>query len=192
MPSGISVCGGGTIDAMRHCIRIALRGYTTAAATILAVLAYAPEGWSKTPRPARCEEMTKEKAAALFDEWNKALQVKPADPTGVALTYTLDGVLLPTFKSGPLVGRNNIRGYFVTFLKENPVGRLDSQDLVPAGCNIGVVAGLYTFTVDEETRRVDKPARYTFVYVYKREGTRERWLIAHQHSSARPPKGAAD
>jgi hypothetical protein len=51
---------------------------------------------------------------------------------------------------------------------------------------MGVVAGLYTFTVDDGGRRVDKPARYTFVYVYKQEGTRTRWLIAHQHSSARP------
>ena len=51
---------------------------------------------------------------------------------------------------------------------------------------MGVVAGLYTFEVDEGTGRVDKPARYTYVYTYKQDV--RRWLIAHHHSSARPQK----
>jgi uncharacterized protein (TIGR02246 family) len=178
--------------AMRQAAWIALRGYAYAGATILAVFSYAPEAWSRAPKPARCQVMTETQAKALFEEWNKALQVKPPDPTKVTLTYAPDAILLPTVENGPLIGRDQIRGYFVHFLEQHPVGKIDTRALVPAGCNMGVVAGLYTFTVDEGTSRVDKPARYTFVYVYKQEGARGRWLIAHHHSSLRPKKGAAE
>jgi uncharacterized protein (TIGR02246 family) len=174
--------------AMRHSTRIPLRGYACAAATILVVLAYAPEGWSRAPKSAGCQQMTEAQAKVLFDEWNKALQ---QNPEKIVQTYTLNAVLLPTFENGPLIGRNEIRGYFDHFLEKHPVGRIDTRAIIPAGCNMGVVAGLYTFTVDKDKVRVDEPARYTFVYVYKPEGARGRWLIAHHHSSAQPQKGAA-
>jgi len=166
-----------------------LRGYVTAAVTIFAVLAFAPQAWSKpAPKPARCLVMTEALAKTLFDEWNRELQ-KPKDPDKVVGTYDPDAVLLPTFKNGPLVGRAAIRTYFAdTFLPENPVGRIDTRNIVRSPCNIGVVAGLYTFTVDEGGRRVDKAARYTYVYIYKPEI--KRWLISHHHSSAQPQKAA--
>ena len=171
---------------MRHSARIPLRGYAFAAATILAVLAYAPEAWSRAPKPAGCQQMTEDTAKALFAEWNKALQ-KDADT--VVQTYAQGAVLLPTFKNGPLVGRDEIHGYFVHFLEQHPDGRIDTRNIIRAGCNMGVVAGLYTFTVNEGTRRVDKPARYTYVYVY--EAASRRWLISHHHSSAQPENSAA-
>ena len=127
--------------------------------------------------------MTEVKAKALFDEWNSALQ---QNPEKVVQTYTLDAVLLPTFENGPLIGRDEIRGYFDHFLEKHPVGKIDTRAIVPASCNMGVVAGLYTFTVDKENARVDEPARYTYVYAYKQEVG--RWLIAHHHSSAQPQK----
>ena len=171
---------------MKHSARIKLRGYAWAAVTILAVLAYAPESWSRTPKPAGCRVMTEALAKALFDEWNNALQIRPVNPDRVVQTYTADAVLLPTFENGPLIGRDKIRGYFVHFLEQHPFGRIDTRAVLPATCNIGVVAGLYTFTVDDGSKRVDKPARYTYVYVFKREGAGGRWLIQHHHSSARP------
>lgn len=171
---------------MRQTARIALRGYAYFAVTILAVLAFAPEAWSRAAKPARCQMMTAGKAKVLFAEWNNALQ---QTPDKVVQTYTPEAVLLPTFENGPLVGRDQIRGYFVHFLEQHPVGHIDTQNVVRAGCNVGVVAGLYTFTVDGEPptkARVDKPARYTYVYVFTQDGRRGRWLIAHHHSSARP------
>jgi uncharacterized protein (TIGR02246 family) len=171
---------------MKHSARIRLRAYAIAAVTLVAVLAYASEGWARTPKPAGCQQMTEAVAKALFDEWNKTLQ---QTPDAVVRTYTPDAVLLPTFENGPLIGRTQIRGYFDHFLEQHPVGRIDTRAIIPAGCNMGVVAGLYTFTVNEGTVRVDNPARYTFVYVY--ESVARRWLIAHHHSSAQPQKGAA-
>ena len=158
-----------------------------AALAILAVLACAPEAWSRTARPARCHVMTEALAKTLFDEWNKALQVKPPNPDKVTLTYTPDAVLLPTFKDGPLIGRAQIRGYFAHFVEQHPVGTIDTRSVIAPGCNVGVAAGLYTFTVDEGGQRVNKPARYTYVYVYQPDSG--RWLIAHHHSSARPEPG---
>ena len=172
---------------MTHTARVPLRRFAIAIMTLVAVLAYAPEAWSRVPKPARCQLMTETQAKALFDEWNNALQAKPPNPDKVVQTYAPDAVLLPTFENGPLVGRNEIRGYFVHFLEKHPVGRIDTRAIIRAGCNMGVVAGLYTFTVDEGTSRVDSPARYTYVYAYKREVG--RWLIAHHHSSAQPQKG---
>ena len=171
---------------MRHSTRTALRSYVCAVVTILAVLVYAHEAGARAPKPVGCQQMTEALAKALFEEWNKALH---QNPETVVRTYTLDAVLLPTFQNGPLVGREQIRGYFDHFLEQHPVGRIDTRNIIPAGCNMGVVAGLYTFTVDEGTLRVDKRVRYTFVYAFKPEGGRGRWLISHHHSSAQPQKG---
>ena len=174
---------------MKHSARTHMRGYAIAVVALFAVMASASEGWSRTAKPARCQLMTEPLAKALFDEWNKALQM-PKDPDKIVGTYTPDAVLLPTFKNGPLVGRDAIRGYFVnTFLPENPVGRIDTRNIVRSACNMGVVAGLYTFEVDEDGHRVKKPARYTYVYAYKPEI--QRWLITHHHSSAQPQKSEA-
>jgi uncharacterized protein (TIGR02246 family) len=169
---------------MRRSARISLHGYAIAAVTLLAVMAYASEAWSRTPKPVRCQQMTEALAKALFEEWNKALQ---QNPDAVVRTYTPDAVLLPTVENGPLIGSTQIRGYFVHFLEQHPFGRIDTRAIIPAGCNKGVVAGLYTFTVNEGTVRVDKPARYTYVYTYKQDVG--RWLIAHHHSSVQPQKG---
>ncbi len=181
------VGGAGVTDAMKHSTWVPLRGCAVAIVTLLAVLVSTPQGWSRDRQPARCQVMTEPLAKRLFDEWNKALQ---QNPDAVTLTYAPDAVLLPTFENGPLVGRKAIHGYFEHFLLKHPVGRIDTRAIIPAGCNMGVVAGLYTFTVDEGTSRVDSYARYTYVYVYKPDA--RRWLIAHHHSSARPQKSGAN
>jgi uncharacterized protein (TIGR02246 family) len=171
--------------AMAYFVSTTLRGYAGAAAVILAVLGITPDAWARDPQPVRCRVMTEQLATRLFEEWNKALQ---QNPDKVTLTYAPEAVLLPTFENGPLVGRKAIHGYFEHFLLKHPVGRIDTRNIVRAGCNMGVVAGLYTFTVDEGTVRVDSPARYTYVYSFKQEVG--RWLITHHHSSAQPQKGA--
>lgn len=184
---------------MRHpvrnlLLRNLLSGCSAAGALLLAVAVLVPEALSKEPEAAVCHELTDLQANLLFAEWNNALQ---EGPDAVTLKYSTGGVLLPTFENGPLVGRAAIRGYFVHFLKKHPVGRIDTRAIVPAGCNIGVVAGLYTFTVDEEGAgaggekppRVDSPARYTYVYTYNL--IVGRWEIAHHHSSAQPQKAGS-
>jgi hypothetical protein len=101
---------------MTYSARKALRGYVYVAVALFAVFAYAPDAWSRAPKPARCETMTEPRAKALFDEWNNALQVKPTDPSKVVLTYAPRAILLPTVENGALIGRDKIRGYFLHFL----------------------------------------------------------------------------
>jgi uncharacterized protein (TIGR02246 family) len=171
---------------MKIATPLSLRAFACTA-VILAVVAYAPEAGARSAKRAQCQMLTEAKAKILFDEWNRALQGNPPDPDKVLLTYTPNALLLPTLESGPLVGRAQMRGYFVHFLELHPVGRIDTRAVYASGCNVGVAAGLYTFTVDEGGRRVDKPARYTYVYVYQQAKGGGRWLIQHHHSSVRPP-----
>ena len=172
---------------MKRSARKSLLACTGAALAVLALLACAGEASARSARPARCHMLTEALAKRLFDEWNKALQIKPPNPDKVTDTYAADAVLLPTVKDGPLIGHKQIRGYFVDFLKQEPIGTIDSRAVIAAGCNVGVAAGLYTFSLVDKGVRVNKPARYTYVYVYQPDSG--RWLIAHHHSSARPEPG---
>lgn len=122
-----------------------LRACAGAALAVLALVACAGEASARSARPARCHMLTEAVAKRLFDEWNKALQIKPPNPDKVTATYAPDAVLLPTFKDGPLIGRAQIRDYFVHFLEQQPIGTIDSRAVIAAGCNVGVAAGLYTF-----------------------------------------------
>ncbi len=167
---------------MRYASRRALRGYAVIAIALIAMLLGAPDAGARPkPKPApRCQMMTEPVAKTLFDDWNKALQAPGHDPTKVVELYTPNAVLLPTKENGPYIGRPEIRRYFEKFLLDDPVGKIDSRAIVRAPCNIGVVAGLYTFTLSSGT----VPARYTYVYIYQ-DG---HWLISHHHSSAQPKK----
>ena len=167
---------------MQQSARISLRGYAIAAATLLAVIAFSSESWAREPKRVRCNQMTNQLANQLFADWNSALQ---QNPDAVTLKYATNAVLLPTVENGPLVGRAEIRTYFVHFLEKHPVGRIDTRNIIPADCNIGIVAGLYTFTLDGKNGgREDVPARYTYTYAYNL--VLGRWEISHHHSSAQP------
>lgn len=130
---------------------------------------------------ARCTPITERQVAGLFDHWNAALATK--NPDAVVRTYARDAVLLPTVENGPLIGPEAIRGYFVAFLKKNPMGKID-QRTIHIGCNVVYDVGLYTFMVDGDQpgSRVPVAARYTYIY----EPRGGEWLIVHHHSSKQP------
>ena len=131
-----------------------------------------------------CRPITPQQVAVLFDRWNASLA---KTPDAVILNYSTDAVLLPTKENGPLIGRQEIRGYFVHFLAQHPTGVID-QRTIKIGCNMAFDVGLYTFTVDgsQPGSRTKIAARYTFIY--EPRGT--QWLIVHHHSSVlpEPPK----
>lgn len=152
-----------------------------AAAIGLTWLAIPPVLADAVPAQAACEPVTESQVAALFNRWNQSLATKDADK--VAANYAKEGTLLPTVKDGPLIGPEQIKPYFVTFLKQSPQGKID-RSVIHIGCNIAYDIGLYTFEVDGDTpgSRHDVKARYTFVYVPEQG----KWLIAHHHSSKLP------
>ena len=127
-----------------------------------------------------CRPITSQQVAALFDRWNASLA---KTPDAVILNYSTDAMLLSTKENGPLIGRQQIRGYFVHFLASHPTGVI-VQRIIRIGCNMAFDAGLYTFTVDgsQPGSRTQIAARYTFIY----EPRGAQWLIVHHHSSALP------
>ena len=159
---------------MNRIKRMGLSAYATAAVVLLALVAWPPAAGS---RGLGCVAVTEAEIANLFVQWNDA--VKTGNPSAVVNLYASDAILLPTVENGPLIGHGAIRNYFVTFLADEPSGKIDERT-IRIGCNVALDAGLYTFTYG--TPKEPTPARYTYVYEY--DGG--RWLIAHHHSSKRP------
>ena len=120
--------------------------------------------------------MKETEIAALFDEWNRAVQT--GDSGRVADLYAPDSILLPTLSNRVRRSREDIMDYFDHFLAKGPSGRIDESDIRIFG-EIAVNSGIYTFTFRDGS---SAPARFTFVY--KWDG--ERWMIMEHHSSLMP------
>jgi uncharacterized protein (TIGR02246 family) len=153
--------------------------YASAAAMLLAFVAWPSAGWSKQ---LGCVSVTEGEIAGLVMQWLTELNnSRPNDPDKVVNLYDPDASLLPTVVKGPLLGRGAIRDYFVgRFLPPGPIGTIDGEPTVRIGCNVAFAIGLYNFRY--RNNDPPTPARYTFVYEYSNGG----WLIVHQHSSKQP------
>ncbi|MGM9489166.1 SgcJ/EcaC family oxidoreductase [Ideonella sp. YS5] len=123
-----------------------------------------------------CAATDERQVAALFDRWNASLAT--LDPDKVVANYASDAVLLPTVSNQARTNPQEIRDYFVKFLKNGPQGTIDKR-VIRIGCNVAQDVGTYTFAF-KDGQTVN--ARYTYVYEW-RNG---QWLIAHHHSSAMP------
>jgi hypothetical protein len=164
---------------MKRFDRIVLRGYT--AVILFAVLAWPSEGWSRTTRRA-CD--VKPVVMALLINWTKKLAESSSEkPEPVVGTYEKErAVLLPTCANGPLIGHNQIKGYFEGFLKDQPRGEIDTQSANISGdCEFAFASGLYTFKLNGGTGP-HLLARYTFIFQRSTLG----WLITQHHSSLEP------
>src|SRR5215471_7298857 len=97
--------------------RIGRTSYASAALVLLAFMAWPSAAGS---RALECVTVTETEIKNLFVAWNTALITE--NPDNVVALYAQDAILLPTVENGPLVGRPDIRGYFVDFLKDKPSG----------------------------------------------------------------------
>ncbi|QOV24441.1 SgcJ/EcaC family oxidoreductase [Anabaenopsis elenkinii] len=154
--------------------RSALASIFTAAIASTTVLPTAP-----VQAQTQCPEVTRPQIAQLFDRWNGSLQT--GDPNKVTLNYARNAILLPTVSNQVRRNHKEIHDYFVTFLQNKPVGRINYRS-IRLYCGVAIDSGTYTFrlTTNGQTREV--PARYTFVY----NKVGDQWLIAEHHSSAMP------
>jgi uncharacterized protein (TIGR02246 family) len=125
---------------------------------------------------------TKKEIAALFDQWNAALQT--GDPEKVADRYAPDAVLLPTASPKIRTNRAEIVDYFEHFLQNKPKGEKIRTVINVVDGNSAIDAGLYVFHLtDPKTgQKREVEARYTYEYE-KRGG---KWLIVNHHSSVLP------
>jgi uncharacterized protein (TIGR02246 family) len=117
----------------------------------------------------------------LFSQWNAAWATK--NPDAVTDLFARDAVLLPTISKIPRTDRAAIRDYFVGFLKNSPVARIDSSKVIE-GCNKLVRMGGWSVDLTDPATNAKSSVsgRYTFIYKYE-DGA---WKVAHLHSSLNP------
>ena len=120
--------------------------------------------------------MSQNDITALFDQWNAAIQT--GDPKTVAALYESNGILLPTLSNKVRHNHEEIEDYFVRFLANGPVGKIDEGNIRTFG-EIAINSGIYTFSFKDGT---SVSARFTFVYRWNGQ----RWMIVEHHSSAMP------
>jgi uncharacterized protein (TIGR02246 family) len=130
-----------------------------------------------------CVAASEEEIAALFDRWNDSLKTGDAR-TVVSVNYAARSIFLPIMSSKPRLTLDDKEEYFHHFLRDKPVGRIESRT-IELDCNTAVDDGLYTFTFEKTGAQAR--ARYTFTY--KWDG--RQWLITSHHSSALPVEAAA-
>lgn len=90
-----------------------------------------------------CAPINESQVAQLFDRWNASLMTH--DPRKVVENYAPHSILLPTVSNKPRYSMEDKIDYFVHFLHDGPMGKID-QRFIQVGCNTALDAGLYTFT----------------------------------------------
>lgn len=156
----------------------------TASAIALAAtqVALAPAANAKAAA-ARCAPVSLSTVESQFDKFNAAWATK--NPDTVTAMFGKGAVLLATVSNKPRTNAAEIRDYFASFLKNSPVGTIETSTY-DLGCNMATRVGTWNVRLtNPETGAVsDVKARYTFIYKY--EGG--RWMIDHLHSSMMPEK----
>lgn len=148
----------------------------------LALAACSPSSGSEAGA-ASCHTADQAALDAKFTEFNNAWATK--NPDTVTALFDDDAVLLATVSNTPRKDPAQVRDYFVKFLQNSPVGKIDTTT-VKSGCDWALRMGTWTVTLtDPKTgAKNDLKARYTFLYQFE-DG---QWKIEHLHSSAMPEK----
>ena len=130
-----------------------------------------------------CPTTSETQIEGLFTSFNDAWATK--DPEKVTALFTKKPVLLATVSNTPRTTPEEVKDYFVKFLKSSPVGRIDTST-VELDCNTATRLGTWTVTLTDPATgaKSDVKARYSFLYRYE-DGA---WKIDHLHSSMMPEK----
>jgi uncharacterized protein (TIGR02246 family) len=154
--------------------------FLAAGAALLATVPAAAHDHKKE-KVTTCAAIPTNAADTLFSQWNAAWATK--NPDAVTDLFARDAVLLPTISKIPRTDRAAIRDYFVGFLKNSPVARIDSSKVIE-GCNKLVRMGGWSVDLTDPATNAKSSVsgRYTFIYKYE-DGA---WKVAHLHSSLNP------
>jgi uncharacterized protein (TIGR02246 family) len=157
-----------------------MRQFTQTITASAILLSFATTADARTTRE-RCEVAAPAQVDSLFAGFNAAWATK--NPQTVTNLFSSDAVLLATVSNQPRTTPALINDYFVSFLKNSPVGTIDTSTTT-VGCNIATRVGTWTVTLTNPTTNVvtNVKARYSFIYRYGRDG----WKIYHLHSSMMP------
>lgn len=153
--------------------------------TLALTLAAAAHGHQQAGHGAHaaCPAATPAQVEAQFERFNAAWATK--NPDRVTALFTKEPVLLATVSNKPRTTPAEVRDYFVGFLKNSPVGRIDTST-VEVDCKTATRLGTWTVTLTDAATgaKTDVKARYSFVYRWE-DGD---WKIDHLHSSMMPEK----
>lgn len=148
----------------------------TLSAALVALAAMAPVQAAQS-----CPAVTPAQIESQFARFNDAWATR--DPDVVVALFTREPVLLATVSNTPRTTPDTVRDYFVTFLRNSPVGRIETST-VEIDCNTASRVGTWTVTLTDPATgaKSDVAARYSFIYRLE-DGV---WKIDHLHSSMMP------
>lgn len=129
----------------------------------------------------QCPTVTPPQIEAEFQRFNDAWATR--NPDTVTALFTSEPVLLATVSNIPRTAPAAVRDYFVGFLGNAPVGRIDTST-VEIDCRTASRLGTWTVTLTDAATgaQTDVRARYSFIYRWE-DG---QWKIDHLHSSRMP------
>jgi uncharacterized protein (TIGR02246 family) len=123
-------------------------------------------------------------AAAVFAKWKAAYDAN--DNVAVARLYAPNAILHGTRSNNVTVGRDAITKYFTVVVGTGNKVEFRERQLMPLNDSTILVVGFNDFMRNRDGKLIPEPARFTIVLV--KQGN--EWLIAHHHSSLRPPPPA--
>jgi uncharacterized protein (TIGR02246 family) len=122
-----------------------------------------------------------EDAADLFTRWKSAYDAN--DNVAVAKLYAPDALLHGTRSRNVTIGREAITKYFTVVVGRGNKVEFREQELRVLDDKTVLVVGFNDFMRNKDGSLTPEPARFSMVLV--KQGN--DWLIAHHHSSLRPP-----
>jgi len=128
-----------------------------------------------------CPVVTSRDIESQFSRFSAAWAT--LDPGVVMALFTAEPVLLATVSNTPRTTPASVRDYFVSFLKNKPVGKIDSSTL-EIDCNTASRVGTWTVTLTDPATGKARDVRARYSFIYRFEGN--DWKIDHLHSSAMP------
>lgn len=158
-----------------------------AALAVIASLAAAPamaQPMNQTNKV--CPVVTSRDIESQFSRFSAAWAT--LDPDIVTGLLIAEPVLLATVSNAPRSTPASVRDDFVSFLKNKPVGKIDSST-IETDCNTASRVGASTVTLTDPATGKTRDARARYSFIYRFEGN--DWKIDHLHSSAMPEPRSA-
>jgi uncharacterized protein (TIGR02246 family) len=123
-------------------------------------------------------------AAAVFAKWKAAYDAN--DNVAVARLYAPNAILHGTRSHDVTVGRDAITKYFTIVVGTGNKVEFRERQVRVINESTVMAVGFNDFMRNRDGKLIPEPARFTIVLV--KDGN--EWLIAHHHSSLRPPPPA--
>ena len=141
-------------------------------ALLLALIALAPTQISAAPA---------DDAAAVFAKWKAAYDAN--DNVAVARLYAPNAILHGTRSHNVTVGRDAITKYFTIVVGTGNKVEFREREIMVVNDSTVLAVGFNDFMRNVGGKLNPEPARFSILLV--KQGN--EWLIAHHHSSLRPP-----